>query len=125
MKYFLRSLIVLFFINSTLVKAQDSTAYKWEVSSKKIQDKVYELTFTTSGNNNWQLYGANESISDVPSVEIELSDSSIEVSKPFKETGDGKTFKNPVFDNASFKVFEGPASFTVTITFKNAIPAVL
>jgi cytochrome c biogenesis protein CcdA/thioredoxin-related protein len=125
MKYFLRSLIVLFFINSTLVKAQDSTAYKWEVSSKKIQDKVYELTFTTSGSNNWQLYGANESISDVPSVEIELSDSSIEISKPFKETGESKAFKNPVFDNASFKVFEGPASYSVTITFKNAVPAVL
>ena len=125
MKYFLRSLIVLLFINSTLVKAQDSTAYKWEVSSKKIQDKVYELTFTTSGNKNWQLYGANELISDVPSVEIELADSSIEVSKPFKETGDSKAFKNPVFDNASFKVYEGPASYTVTITFKNSIPAVL
>jgi cytochrome c biogenesis protein CcdA len=125
MKYFLRSLIVLFFINSTLVKAQDSTAYKWEVSSKKIQDKVYELTFTTSGNNNWQLYGANESISDVPSVEIELSDSSIQISKPFKETGDSKAFKNPVFDNASFKVYEGPASYSVIITFKNAVPAVL
>ncbi|WP_243751567.1 protein-disulfide reductase DsbD family protein [Niastella caeni] len=111
-------------MNST-VKGQDSTAYKWEVSSKKIQDKVYELTFTTAGNNNWQLYGANESISDVPSVEIELADSSIEINKPFKETGEGKAFKNPVFDNASFKVYEGPASFTATITFKGSIPAVL
>ncbi|THU41016.1 DUF255 domain-containing protein [Niastella caeni] len=124
MKYFLGSLLVLILMNST-VKGQDSTAYKWEVSSKKIQDKVYELTFTTAGNNNWQLYGANESISDVPSVEIELADSSIEINKPFKETGEGKAFKNPVFDNASFKVYEGPASFTATITFKGSIPAVL
>lgn len=125
MKYFLRSLIALIFINSTLVKAQDSTAYTWEVSSKKIQDKVYELTFSTPGNKNWQLYGANELISDVPAVEIELADSSIEVSKPFKESGDTKSFRNPVFDNAAFKVYEGPASFTMTMTFKSAVPAVL
>lgn len=130
MKYFLRSLTatVLFsflLLNSALVKAQDSTAFKWEVSGKKIQDKIYELTFTTSGNKTWQLYGPNEIISEVPSVEIELSDSSIQVSKPLKETGESKSFKNPVFDNASFKVFEGPASFTTTIAFTGDVPAVL
>jgi len=46
---------MLLFINSTVVKGQDSTAYQWEVSGKKIQDKVYELTFTTTGNPKWQL----------------------------------------------------------------------
>jgi cytochrome c biogenesis protein CcdA/thioredoxin-related protein len=125
MKYLLRSLIVVFLFNSALVKGQDSTAYKWNVAGKKINDKVYELTFTTSGNKNWQLYGPNEVISEVPSVEIELGDSSIQVSKPFKETGDSKTFKNPLFDNAAFKVYEGPASFTTTITFAGDVPAQL
>jgi cytochrome c biogenesis protein CcdA/thioredoxin-related protein len=125
MKHFLWSFVALLFINSTVVKGQDPTAYKWEVSSKKIQDKVYELTFTTSGNNNWQLYGANELISDVPSVELELADSSIAVKKPFKETGNSITVRNPVFDNASFKVYQGPASFTATVTFTGTVPAVL
>ena len=94
---------MLLFINSTVVKGQDSTAYQWEVSGKKIQDKVYELTFTTTGSPKWQLYGPNEVISDVPAVELELADSSIQITKPFKEAGDSKSFKNPVFDNASFK----------------------
>jgi cytochrome c biogenesis protein CcdA/thioredoxin-related protein len=123
MKHFLWSLIALCCINSTVVKAQDSTAYKWEVTGKKVQDKVYELTFTTPGNSRWQLYGANESISDVPSVEMELADSSIEVKKPFKESGNSIAFKNPIFDNTSFKVYEGPASFTVTVQFSGAVPA--
>lgn len=123
MKHFLWSLIALCCINSAVVKGQDSTAYKWEVSGKKVQDKVYELTFTTPGSNKWQLYGANESISDVPSVEMELADSSIEVKKPFKESGNSVAFKNPIFDNTSFKVYEGPASFTVTVQFSGAVPA--
>jgi thiol:disulfide interchange protein DsbD len=87
MKHFLWSLIALCCINSTVVKGQDSTAYKWEVSGKRIQDKIYELTFSTTGNSKWQLYGANESIADVPSVELQFGDSSIEIKKPFKESG--------------------------------------
>jgi len=125
MKYLLGSLVAIFLFSSTLVNAQDSTAYKWEVSGKKIGDKVYEITFTTSGNKKWQLYGPNEVISDVPSAAIELADSSIQVSKPFKEAGESKTIKNAVFDNASFKIYEGQASFTATITFKGDVPAVL
>ena len=93
---------MLLFINSTVVKGQDSTAYQWEVSGKKIQDKVYELTFTTTGSPKWQLYGPNEVISDVPAVELELADSSIQITKPFKEAGDNKAYKNPIFDNSEY-----------------------
>ena len=123
MKHFLWSLIMLLFINSTVVKGQDSTAYKWEVAGKKVQDKVYELTFTTTGSPKWQLYGANEVISDVPATELELADSSIQITKPFKETGDSKAFKNPIFDNVSFKIYEGKTSFTATVTFTGDVPA--
>ena len=91
----------MFLVNSTVVKGQDLSAYKWEVSGKKIKDKVYELTFTTAGNSKWQLYGANENISDVPSVEIELADSSITVTKPFKELGNSVTVKNPFYIKTS------------------------
>lgn len=123
MKHFLWSLIALCCFSSTVVKAQDSTAYKWEVAGKRIQDKVYELTFSTTGNSKWQLYGANEAIADVPSVELAFGDSSIEIKKPFKESGNSIAFKNPLFDNASFKVYEGPATFTITVQFSGAVPA--
>ena len=125
MKHFLWSLIAFCCFSSTVVKAQDSTAYKWEVSGKRIQDKVYELTFSTTGNNKWQLYGANESIGDVPSVELAFADSSIEIKKPFKESGNSVAFKSALFDNASFKVYEGAAAFTITIQFSGTVPASL
>jgi cytochrome c biogenesis protein CcdA/thioredoxin-related protein len=109
----------------TVAFAQDSAAYKWEITSKRIQPNVYELTFTTSGNNKWQLYGPNEVVSDVPAVELQFGDSSVTMQKPFKESGESKTIQNAVFDNASFKVYEGPASFTATVVLKDPIPAVL
>ena len=119
--YFLFVTLV-FFIG---VRAQDSVAYKWTATSKKIQPDVYELTFSTAGNSKWQLYGANEVISEVPSVEIELEDSSIKILKPFKEGGASKKIVVPIFDNASFKIFEGPATFTIPIKISGIVPATL
>src|SRR5882762_10831686 len=103
-------------------KGQDSSAYAWEVNSKKIDPHTYELIFTTAGNPRWQLYGPNESISGTASVEIELQNSSIQLHKPYKESGAVKKITNPIFDNASFKVYEGPATFTATITIPGTVP---
>ncbi len=123
MKYFLLSVLSCIIIISGV--AQDSTAYKWTVSSKKVSEKVYELTFSTPGNGQWQLYGPNEVASDVRAMELELGDSSITIDRPFAESGDSKTITSEIFDNASFKVYEGPLAFTVTINFAGTVPAEL
>src|SRR5690348_156000 len=123
MKYLLLSFLSCFLLIS--VMAQDSTAYKWTVSSKKAGEKRYELTFSTTGNAAWQLYGPNEIVSDVPAVEIELGDSSISLAKPYKESGDSKTIASEIFENTSFKVYEGPVSFMVMVNFSGTVPASL
>lgn len=121
MKYFLLSVLSCFIIITGV--AQDSTAYKWTVTSKKVSEKVYELTFSTPGNSNWQLYGPNEVMSEVRAVELELGDSSITITRPFKETGDSKTITTEFFENTSFRVYEGPMTFTATLKFTEAVPA--
>jgi cytochrome c biogenesis protein CcdA/thioredoxin-related protein len=125
MKYLLLSFFSCFFIFSGAAYAQDSSAFKWTVTSKKLGDKVYELTFSTPGNNLWQLYGPNEVISEVRAVEIELGDSSITIERPFKESGESKTITSAIFENASFKVYEGALSFTATLNFAGKVPASL
>ncbi len=121
MKYLLTAFISSFLFAS--VNAQDSSAYQWTVTSKKVGDKTYELTFTTPGNSQWQLYGPNEVILDVPAIDLDFGDSSVVVTKPFKEQGEGKTVSIAILDNKSFKVFEGPLSFTTTVTFTGKVPA--
>jgi cytochrome c biogenesis protein CcdA/thioredoxin-related protein len=109
----------------SLLRAQDSTAYQWEVSSKKIADGIYELSFITPGNTKWQLYGPNEVISEVPSTELIFSDSAITGGGAFTESGNSTTIKNALFDNASFKVYGGRTSFIKTVSIKGKIPAKL
>jgi cytochrome c biogenesis protein CcdA len=119
----LPALLILFFI-SIKVAAQDSTLYKWNASSHKIDDKTYTISFSTPGNSSWQLYGANEVISDVPSTTLEF-DSSITVEKKFKDSGDVKQITSALFDNQKFNVHEGPATYTATVKFTNEVPAKL
>jgi thiol:disulfide interchange protein len=125
MKYLLLSLVSFLLLISGAANAQDSTAFKWTVESRKTGDKEYELKFSTPGNNQWQLYGPNEIVSDVQAIEIELGDSSITLVRPFKETGNGKTITSAIFENSSFKIYEGELSFTTTVRFAGTVPAQL
>jgi thiol:disulfide interchange protein DsbD len=121
LKHCITGLFLLFFSNTII--AQDSVPYKWDVSSNKISPGVYELQFTTEGNDQWELYGPNELISEVPSVELEFADSSIRIEKPFTENGKRKTIRNALFDNVSFNVYDGPTVFKAIITFTGPVPA--
>ncbi|HTE25666.1 protein-disulfide reductase DsbD family protein [Flavitalea sp.] len=122
-RVFLFTICLLF--TYAIVAAQDSAVFKWEVSSQKIADKTYKLNFTTPGLAAWDLYGPNEIISEVPAVEIAFSDSSIQALKPFEEKGSPQSIKSALFDNATFKVYNGEANFAVTLKFAGKVPETL
>ncbi len=119
-----KNFLLLLFLLPLILFAQNPTVYEWSVSSKKIDDGKYELIFTTTGNKEWQLYGPNEVISDVPSTELDF-DSSVTLQPPFVETGKSITVVSELFDNASFKVYHEPLSFTATIVIDGRVPAKL
>jgi cytochrome c biogenesis protein CcdA/thioredoxin-related protein len=117
--------VLLLIVSFTTAICQDSALYKWQVSSTRISPGVYEIEFKTQGNSHWELYGPNEQISDVPSVELELGDSSIRMLKPFFESGEKKTIQSRIFDNASFSVYTGPAVFKAVVKINDPVPASL
>ena len=120
----IRLLLFLFLISNHIpAKAQDSTAFSWAVSSKKIDNETYELYFKTKVIHGWQLYGANQDISGVPSIEIVFADTLIKADKILKESGSSNKISNKLFDNAQFTVFESEATFTAVIHINGNIPA--
>ncbi len=106
-------------------EAQDSAVFQWKAASTRISALVYQLTFKTRANQGWQLYGPNQKISDIPAAQLEFSDSTIAVGATYLETGAKRTIRSKIFDNASFVVYEGEAEFSVTVTFRGAVPASL
>ena len=115
--------LILLFCSS--VFAQDPAKYQWEISSKKIADKKYELIFSTAGSPGWQLYAPNQEPGGVKAVDLIIKDSSIIIEKNFAESGESKTFNSSIFDNASVKVYEGRAEWKATIHFTDQVPAQL
>ena len=113
-------LVLVFFFTGAI--GQD-TAYQWKASSNKIGDKTYELVFTSNGNPNWQLFAPNQLLNDAPAVTLEFRDSSLQVSPTFNQKGETKKVVSPIFDNASFDVYEGPLTIIAKVQFQSAVPS--
>src|SRR5262245_3568439 len=113
-------LMLIFFFTGVI--GQD-TAYQWKASSSKINDKTYELVFTSNGNPNWQLYAANQLINDAPAITLQFRDSSIQVTPTFDQKGEPKKIVSPIFDNASFNIYDGPFTIIAKVQFPSAVPA--
>jgi len=105
-------------------RAQDSTAFQWNVTSKKVGEKKYELIFKTPINNNWQLYAPDQLLSDAPSAELILADSSIKVEKPFHSISSPITINSDLF-NGKFQVYENTAEFSFIVDIAGTVPATL
>jgi thiol:disulfide interchange protein len=115
-------LFILFILAGYLTHAQDSIQpFKWSVTSKKISSNQYQLVFSTSGNKSWELYAPDQSLSEVPTTELQLSDSAIVVTNGFEDSGSVKKAHSALFDTL-VKTYQGPITWKKTITFTGVIP---
>lgn len=114
----------LFFLTAGFVSpAQDTTqVFKWDVASKKISDKVYELVFTTQGNAPWDLYAPDQDLSGVASASLTLSDSSFHIVGPFQQTGTAKEQPSKIFTGINEKLYAGPTTWTQQIKIDGVVP---
>src|SRR4030095_5098368 len=114
--------LVLFLILTHSLYSQEPVVYKWNVSSKKIGEGKYELTFSTQGVPGWQLYSPTQS-SDLSTTELSFVDSSIKPEPRFTEIGTRKLVSNPLFENVN--VYEGPVEWKKVINIKGVVPGEL
>jgi len=110
------------FFYASVLKAQDSAAFAWNISSKKMGDRVFQLHLKTKPINGWQLYAPNQQINDVASVEISFADTTIKPEK-IDASGNAVTVANKLFDNAKFSVFENETEWIITIKISGIVPA--
>jgi len=113
-----------FLILFTSSHSQDSAHYKWTVTARKQADKVYEISFSTSGVNGWQLYAPEQSFDEFKTAEIIFPDSTIGRT-PIQASGDAKDIKSTIFENARVKLFDGATNWKQTISFNKVVPASL
>ncbi len=123
---FMRSFIflLLLFAFPLTSHSQDSTAFHWKVTSKKIADKHYQLHFSTNISNGWQLYAPDELISDVPASELIFTDQTISVNKKVTYNGNARSVRVDIFKQ-DFRLLENDAEFIYDVQFRGTVPSEL
>ncbi|HEU4634457.1 MAG TPA: cytochrome c biogenesis protein CcdA [Flavisolibacter sp.] len=117
-----RTLAGVFLLTVFFAQAQDpAQAFQWKVHSKKLSDGKFEIIFSTQGNKNWQLY-APQTLSDVPTAEVQFADSSIQAAKSIRDSGAVRTDQSALFGTA-VKLHEGPATWKEVVTLSGTVPA--
>ncbi len=118
--------LLLCIVTSFAAFAQDSSApvFKWNVTSKKIADKKYELSFSTAGVPGTELYAPSQNLDGAASAELAFNDSSITVGN-FTATGKTKKITSAIFGNKQFDVSGGNTEWKATVQFKDKVPAQL
>lgn len=124
-RYFRQLIPVFFVLGFTTIQAQDTATYKWKVTSKKTAEREYEISFATEGKSGLQLYAPGQDLGGVTSVGLSFPDSSISIIKPLTTSaGAPVRFSSPLFSK-EVEVFEGPATWTTSIRFRDTVPGTL
>ena len=124
-RYFRQLLPVLFVMGIVTVNAQDTATYQWKVTSKKTAEREYEISFATDGKNGLQLYAPGQDLGGVNAVDLSFPDSSITVVNPISTvTGVSSSFSSTLFSK-EVTVFEGPATWSTRIRFRDTVPGTL
>lgn len=113
--------LFLFLFSGLSLFAQDSSAVTWTLSSVK-KGTAYSLHFTSVIKPGWKLYGPGQDLSGVASLEVKLTDSSLEVKPPFIASGKSAKEKVGLFDNALLTLFENAAVIDVPVSVAGAVP---
>ncbi|MFN2437979.1 MAG: protein-disulfide reductase DsbD family protein [Chitinophagaceae bacterium] len=105
--------------------SQDSSAFNWKVTSKKLSATEYELQFFINGANGWQLYAPNQVLSEVATTELQFTDSSVRLIDAFKDSGNFKTVRSSIFEGEQVKLYEDASTWKQLIKINGPVPASL
>jgi thiol:disulfide interchange protein DsbD len=117
-------LLFLFSLLSSVLIAQNTGQVSWQFSSKKISDKVYELTAKAKLQKGWKLYGVNNQIEGLEPLHFAFTDSSIQVQGPLKVTGHPFQIKDALLSTDA-EVYEDSLTLMQTVQFTGDVPAKL
>lgn len=98
--------------------------FKWNVSSKKISEKKYELIFTAPAVAGSSLYAPGQDLDGAQSASIRFSDSSVVAGK-FSGGTNIEAVPSSLFSKGTVQLVNGTAEWKTVVTFSSTVPAKL
>ncbi|MFM7672368.1 MAG: protein-disulfide reductase DsbD family protein [Bacteroidota bacterium] len=120
---FLLGIVFLLPGNKLFAQSADSL-FRWQVSSQKISDHRYELRFSVSLADGWQLYAPDQSILDIATTEIKFPDSSIRVVSKYKVDPKPRTENSALFQ-LPVLLSSGSVNWSLQVEIPGEAPAQL
>ncbi len=125
----IQKLVALFILLLTFVivgTAQDSAgAVKdWKIESKKISEGKYELTFSGTVSDGWQVYAPNQVLLDVKTTELQFADSNIVQESDFVLVSEASEINSSIFE-MKVRVQEKAVQWKATIKINGVVPETL
>ncbi len=117
----------LFVCSAIPALSQDSlgAVHDWKISSKKIGEGKYELSFSGTISNSWQVYAPNQVLLEVKTTELHFADSSVVQEGGFTIAGSPKTINSPIFENTTVSIHDNTVEWKSIINIKGTVPAKL
>ena len=122
MSLFLKRYIPVFLLLFSFAAYAQDSVYVWTVTSNRLDEKTYELTFTTAGAKGWQLYAPNQVLNEVRMSGLSFKDSSIVADTSFEEGGGSRIYNSAIFE-APVGVYDSKAEWRAKVRFVDAVPA--
>lgn len=114
------------FFSCVSLSAQDTVRFAWKVTAKRVDATTYQVVFSSNGAPGWQLYQPEQAnVRDFAFAELQLRDSSAQVSPIVSETAASGSVNSPIFDGKSVALNNGAVQWHALVTFKDAVPGQL
>jgi cytochrome c biogenesis protein CcdA/thioredoxin-related protein len=115
--------LCLFFLQSSFAQDSSGGVKSWKVEAKKISEGKYELSFTATFLNDWEMYAPNQMLLNVKTTELKFNDSSIRQQGDFIAGGEAKTITSSIFESTKVDVYEDNAVWKAIINISGIVPA--
>lgn len=120
MKKYLLSGILLLCANFLFAQIQNPVT--WTATSKKINDKTYEIRLTANIDNGWHIYSqTTPEGGPIPTSFTFAKNPLLTMNGNAKEVGKLETHKEPLFGNIDVKQFSNKVDFVQKVTLKSPV----
>lgn len=112
----------LFLLFSNMLLAQIQNPVTWTATSKKINDKTYEIHLTANIDNGWHIYSqTTPEGGPIPTSFTFTKNPLLNMEGSAKEVGKLETHKEPLFGNIDVKQFSNKVDFVQKVILKSPV----
>lgn len=107
---------------ASTVFSQEANLLKWQVSSKKVGEGVYNIKAKTNVPAGWVLYGLNPSVEGLESLKFSFSNENIKLSGTPVSEQKAELVTDPIFEGKSLLVYKGDLTVQQSVSIDGFIP---